>query len=166
MVLAATALAVAACGGSDNGSAESSPTATATTSGNSSVSGNVSIIGVWTGDEQKSFQAVLDGFKKQYPNVTVKYTSAGDNVPTVLGTAVAGGNPPDLAAIAQPGVVAQFEAKGALKPIEFARSDIEANYPSDFVKLGTIDDKLYSFVFKAANKSTVWYNVAAFRTRA
>ena len=34
---------------------------------------------------------------------SVKYTSAGDNMPTVLSTAVAGGNPPDIAAIAQPG---------------------------------------------------------------
>jgi alpha-glucoside transport system substrate-binding protein len=31
------------------------------------------------------------------------------------------------------------------------------------VKLGQIDGKLYSFVFKGANKSTVWYNVSAFR---
>ena len=32
------------------------------------------------------------------PNVTVKYTSAGDQLPTVLSTAVQGGNPPDIAA--------------------------------------------------------------------
>ncbi len=160
--LASLTLAVAACG-SDNGKTGASASPTAAATAQSSLSGNVSIIGVWTGDEQKSFQAVLAGFKAKYPNISVKYTSAGDNVPTVLGTAVAGGNPPDLAAIAQPGVVAQFEAKGALKPIEFARSDIESNFPADFVKLGTIDDKLYSFVFKGANKSTVWYNVAAFK---
>jgi ABC-type glycerol-3-phosphate transport system substrate-binding protein len=159
-IAAAMAALVAGCGGGDETATSSTPTAT---QGDANVSGNVSIIGVWTGDEQKSFQAVLDGFTKTHPNVTVKYTSAGDNVPTVLGTAVAGGNPPNLAAIAQPGVVAQFEAKGALKPLEFARSEIESNYPQDFVKLGTIDQQLYSIVFKAANKSTVWYNVAAFQ---
>jgi ABC-type glycerol-3-phosphate transport system substrate-binding protein len=156
--LAALCLAVAACGGDDEDTAAGTPTP----AGDSSVSGTVSIIGVWTGDEQKSFQAVLDGFEEQYPNVTVEYTSAGDNVPTVLGTAVSGGNPPHLAAIAQPGVVAQFHERGALKPLDFARDTIEANYTQDFVDLGTIDDQLYSFVFKAANKSTVWYNVAAF----
>jgi ABC-type glycerol-3-phosphate transport system substrate-binding protein len=160
VAIAGLALAVAACGGdNDDTAASGTPTAT----GDTSVSGSLSIIGVWTGDEQKSFQAVLDGFAKKYPSVDVKYTSAGDNVPTVLGTAVEGGNPPDLAAIAQPGVVAQFQAKGALQPIEFARSEIEGNYTPDFVKLGTIDDKLYSFVFKAANKSTVWFNVDAFK---
>jgi ABC-type glycerol-3-phosphate transport system substrate-binding protein len=161
-VLSALALVAAACGGDDN-SNSSSGGGSKTTSAESNVSGNVSMIGVWTGPEQKSFQAVLDGFKAKYPKVTTKYTSAGDNVPTVLGTAVEGGNPPDVAAIAQPGVVQQFQKKGALKPLDFAKSDMESNYPPDFIKLGTIDGKLYSFVFKAANKSTVWYNVQAFK---
>jgi ABC-type glycerol-3-phosphate transport system substrate-binding protein len=155
------ALVAAGCGGDDNES--SGGGGSSTTSSDANVSGNVSIIGVWTGDEQKSFQAVLDGFKAKFPKVKVKYTSAGDNVPTVLGTAVEGGNPPDLAAIAQPGVVTQFQQKGALKPLDFAKSDLEQNYPPDFIKLGTIDGKLYSFVFKGANKSTVWYNVDSFK---
>ncbi len=164
-VLGTAALVAAGCGGDDNNdnNASTSGGATTTAASDANVSGNVSVIGIWTGDEQKSFQAVLNGFKEQYPNVKVKYTSAGDNVPTVLGTAVEGGNPPDIAAIGQPGVVAQFQAKGALKPLDFAREDIDANYPEDFLKLGTIDGKLYSFVFKAANKSTVWYNVDAFK---
>jgi ABC-type glycerol-3-phosphate transport system substrate-binding protein len=157
---AAALLALAGCGGGgdDNGGGGSS-----TTSANSDVSGNVSVVGIWTGDEQKSFQAVIDRFNDAYPNVRVKYTSAGDNVPTVVGTAVEGGNPPDIATIAQPGLIREFQQKGAAKPIEYARSTLEENYPPDFVKLGTIDGKLYSFVFKGANKSTVWYNVSAFR---
>jgi alpha-glucoside transport system substrate-binding protein len=126
------------------------------------VKGTVSLVGVWTGDEQKSFQAVVDGFTKKYPDVTVKYNPAGDNTPTVLSTAVEGGNPPDLATVAQPGLVKQFQAQGALKPLDFAKSEIDQNFPPDIVKLGTIDGKLYSFVFKAANKSTVWFNTKVF----
>ena len=30
------------------------------------------------------------------------------------------------------------------------------------VEVATFKDRVYGFVFKAANKSTVWYNVAAF----
>lgn len=155
MALALAALAGCGGGGSDNGGG--------TTSANTNVSGSISMIGVWTGDEQKSFQAVIDAFNKQYPNVKVKYTSAGDNVPTVLGTAVQGGNPPDMAAIAQPGLIKEFQQKGAVKPIDFVKSELSANYAPDYVKLGTIDGKLYSFVYKGSNKSTVWYNVAAFK---
>lgn len=125
------------------------------------VSGNVSVIGIWTGDEQRSFQAVIDAFNEQYPNVRVRYTSAGDNVPTVVGTAVEGGNPPDIATIAQPGLIQEFQAQGALRPIDYASDTIAENYSEDFAELGTIEGRLYSFVYKGANKSLVWFNVSA-----
>lgn len=127
------------------------------------VRGTVSVVGIWTGDEQRSFQAVIDAFNEQYPDVTVRYTSAGDNLPTVVGTAVEGGNPPDIATIAQPGLIREFQRQGALRAIDYARDTISQNYAPDFVELGTIDGRLYSFVYKGANKSTVWYNVEAFR---
>jgi alpha-glucoside transport system substrate-binding protein len=158
-VLAAGALlALAGCGGGGGGS-----TTGGSTTASSNVSGNVSVIGVWTGDEQKSFQAVIDKFNESFPNVRVKYTSAGDNVPTVVSTAVEGGNPPDIATIAQPGLIREFQQKGAARAIDYVRPTLQANYPPDLVTLGTINGKTYSFVFKGANKSTVWYNVAAFR---
>jgi len=155
---AAALLALAGCGGGGGGNGGGS-----TTSATSNVSGNVSVVGVWTGDEQKSFQAVIDKFNQTYPNVKVKYTSAGDNVPTVVSTAVQGGNPPDIATIAQPGLIREFQQKGAARPIDYVRSTLAANYPPDLVRLGQINGKLYSFVFKGANKSTVWFNVSAFR---
>jgi len=163
--LGTVALAAAGCGSDDNSNSGGSAGSTGakTTAPAADVSGSLSVVGIWTGDEQKSFQAVLDGFTKKYPKVTVKYNPAGDNVPTVLGTAVEGGRPPDLAAIGQPGVVKQFQEKNALKPLDFAKAEISANYTPDFLKLGTINGKLYSFVFKGANKSTVWYNVDAFK---
>ena len=33
------------------------------------VSGNLSLVGIWTGAEQKNFQLVLDGFQKKFPDV-------------------------------------------------------------------------------------------------
>jgi alpha-glucoside transport system substrate-binding protein len=128
-----------------------------------SVSGNVSIVGVWTGDEEKSFNAVLDGFRKANPNVKVTYKSTGDNTPTVLATAVAGGNPPDLASVSQPGLVNDFQKKGALKNIDYAKGTLNANYPPDIAKIGVINGHVYGLLIKGANKSTVWYNVAAFK---
>jgi alpha-glucoside transport system substrate-binding protein len=162
-VAGVAALTVTGCGGSDNKSdGGSAGTTTSSDTAQASVSGKLSVIGIWTGDEQKSFKAVLAGFTKQNPKVTVKYTAAGDNTPTVLSTAVQGGSPPDLAAVAQPGLVKQFQARGALKPLDFASQDLTSNFPADLVKLGTINGKPYSFVFKAANKSTVWFNVPAY----
>ena len=155
---AALALAVVAgCGGSD-----SEPESTTAEPAAGEVSGSVSILGPWTRDQQKSFEAVLDGFRDTQPKVDVKYTSAGDSTVTVLGTAVAGGNPPDIAVIPQPGLVRDFQAQGALEPLDFAKDVIADNFPASLIDLGTIDGKLYSLMFKAANKSTVWYNVGAF----
>ncbi len=156
-LLAVALLALSACG-----SKKSSSGGTSTAEGSTDVSGKISIVGVWTGDEQKHFQAVLDGFKTKYPNVNVAYRSTGDNTPTVLSTAVQGGNPPDLAAVSQPGLVNDFQKKNALKPMNFAKDTVLANYPADIEKLGEINGDLYGLIIKAANKSTVWYNVKSF----
>ena len=94
----------------------------------------------------------------------MKYTSAGDQLPTVLSTAVQGGNPPSIAALPQPGLMKDFVSRGVLKPIDFAKGVVSQNYSPDWVKLGTVNGHLYGFVFKGANKSTVWYNVPAFKS--
>src|SRR5688500_2223481 len=83
----------------------------------SQVAGSVSVISEATGAEQKNFLAVLDGFKKLHPQVKVKYTSAGRQLGTLLGTAVQGGNPPDVALIPQPALMREFAERGALKTI-------------------------------------------------
>jgi ABC-type glycerol-3-phosphate transport system substrate-binding protein len=131
--------------------------------GQKAVSGNVSMVGIWTATEQTSFQAVIAGFHKKYPNVTVNYTSTGNNTPTILQTRLAGGKPPDLAAIGQPALVKQFAQQGKLKPITFAQGAIQQNLGPNGVTLGSVGGKLYGLFFKAANKSTVWYNVKAFK---
>jgi alpha-glucoside transport system substrate-binding protein len=156
-LLAVALLALTACG-SDKKSSSGATNAENPTD----VAGRGSMVGVWTGDEQKHFQAVLNGFKAKYPNVNVTYRSTGDNTPTVLSTAVQGGNPPDLAAVSQPGLVNDFQKKGSLKPMNFARDTVLANYPEDIEKLGEINGNLYGLIIKAANKSTVWYNVKSY----
>ena len=148
------ALGLAACAGSPAGD----PTVSGTT--DNTLSGKVSVTAVWSGSEQDSFQAILDEFEAENPGVTVEYTSAGNNLPTVLSTSVTGGNPPDIAAIPQPALVDQFHADGALKPLDFAEQTLTANFPADIVDIGRYDDGIHSFVFKAGNKSTLWYNPA------
>ena len=112
-LMLALLLLVGACGGGDDETGGSGTTAEGTTA-EENVSGNVSVIGVWTGPEQESFQAVIDGFTTEYPDVTVKYTSGGDNIVTVLSTAIEGGNPPDVATVSQPGHDGRLrQARGA-----------------------------------------------------
>ena len=113
------AFLAAGCGGDDDEAADTGG-ATTEEGGGEAVSGNISVLAVWTGAEGEAFQAVLDGFKEENPDVTVSYKSASEPA-TVLSTAVEGGNPPDIAALPQPGFMTDFAERGALKPIEFAR---------------------------------------------
>jgi alpha-glucoside transport system substrate-binding protein len=155
-LLAALVFAVVACGGDDEEGQEG------TTPTGEAVSGSISIMGIWAAEEQASFQAVIDGFTEQNPDVEVRYTSAGDDLPTILSTAVEGGNPPDLAAPAQPGFIQTLVDGGKLKPLDFAQQTIQENLGESGVAVGTFNDQLYGLFFKAGNKSTVWYNVHAY----
>jgi alpha-glucoside transport system substrate-binding protein len=149
------AFAAAGCGGSDdNGDGGAK--------GSEDVSGSISTMAIWAGQEQKSFQAVIDAFKEKYPNVDVKYTSGGDNLAPLLTTAVEGGNPPDIAAIGQPGLMADFAKRKAIKPIDDLRDKIVDAFGEDVANAGAVDGTQYGLMYKGANKSTVWYNVADF----
>jgi alpha-glucoside transport system substrate-binding protein len=154
----AVLLLVGACGGGDDEEAGGT-TAAGTTAGEEPVSGSIAFTGVWTGDEQKFFQAVIDAFEEDNPDATVKYTAGGDNIVTVLSTAVEGGNPPEMASLAQPGVVADFAERGALQSIDFVQDDIVDNFGQSILDVGSVDGTPYGLLFKAANKSTIWYNV-------
>ena len=155
------ALAAAGCGGDDDDEAGDTGATTAGETAQEDVSGDISMLGLWTGQERNSILAVIEGFNERYPNVNVSYRGTADVRPP-LATAIEGGNPPDIAAIPNPGLVQEFARRGALKPIDFARATIEENYGESWLDLGTVDGKLYAVFFKGANKSTVWYNVGLF----
>jgi len=148
------AFVAAGCGGDDDGGGG--------VEGSEDVTGSISTMGTWAGPEQASFQAVIDGFNELYPNVTVKFTSGGNNLAPLLSTAVQGGNPPDIACIAQPGLIAQFAEQGAIQPIDDLRDTIVDNFGESVADVGAVDGTQYAIMFKGANKSTIWYNVADF----
>jgi alpha-glucoside transport system substrate-binding protein len=150
---AVLAFAAAGCGGDDGGNGAE---------GSEDVSGSISTMAIWAGEEQESFQAVIDGFEEAYPNVTVRYTSGGDNLAPLLSTAVEGGNPPDIAAIGQPGLMADFAEQNALQPMDDLRDQIVDAFGEDVAATGEVDGTQYGLMYKASNKSTVWYNVSAF----
>jgi alpha-glucoside transport system substrate-binding protein len=167
LALLALCLALlAGCGGDDGGGGGDGGGQTAAEGGTEAgaeggASGAVTIMAVWTGTEGESFQAVLDAFQEANPDVDINYRSAQD-ITTVLSTAIEGGNPPDVAALPNPGLMRQFAQRGAIQPLDFAQQAVEDNYTQDWIDLGTVDGTLYGVFFKGVNKSTVWYNVQAF----
>jgi alpha-glucoside transport system substrate-binding protein len=151
--VSALALLIAGVGTGDTGSAP-----------NSAVAGTIVFDGVWTSRTGRpQFQAVINHFAKLYPNVHVAYRPIGPGLPIALGAAVAAGHPPDMADIAQPGTIQELVDGGKLKPIAYANAAISKNFAPRWKALGTFNGKLYALVFKAANKSVVWYSPPAFK---
>ncbi|MFF9164495.1 ABC transporter substrate-binding protein [Streptomyces longwoodensis] len=144
------ALGATACGGSEPVSAGG---------GDKALSGQtVSVAGVWSGTEQKNFQKVLDAFTAK-TGATTQFTSTGDNVSTVVGSKIEGGNAPDVVMVPQVGVLQQFAKNGWLQPLSAtAQKSVTAGFAPVWKNYGSVDGTLYGLYFKAAHKSTVWYS--------
>lgn len=124
---------------------------------------SLTVMADWTGPSQSNFEAVLKRFE-QLTGAKVTYTPVGKDLATVLGTKYAGGNPPDIAVLPQPGLLAHFADQGALQPIDSVAGDlVDQNYAPVWRQLGTVNGTLYGVWFKAANKSLVWYNADIFQ---
>ncbi len=122
----------------------------------------IMITGVWTGNDQANFEATLARFTEK-TGAKATYTPAGENIATVIGTQLEGGNPPNLAMLPQPGLLKEFALRGALVSIEdIAGEAVDENYAPVWRELGSFDGTLYGVWFKAANKSVMWYNTNIF----
>jgi alpha-glucoside transport system substrate-binding protein len=165
-VAAITALGAVACSGSSSGgnSGAGTPSPSSSTAGLGHFSGkSFTILGQWTGEEQKAFQSVIDGFD-QLTGASGKYSAAaGGDEASVLGAKVNGGNPPDVAFVALPGALQQYAKAGKLFALNSAAQQaVTANYSNEWATLGSDNGKLYGVPFDASNKSTVWYNTKLF----
>ncbi|MCI3245212.1 ABC transporter substrate-binding protein [Streptomyces spinosisporus] len=167
LLAAALALALTGCGGSDDDS-DSGGSKTSGSGSGSSVTlpkldgQTLEVAAVWTGAEQKNFMKVMDEFKKR-TGAKINFVPTGNNTSTFLGTKIQGGKPPDVAFLPQVGVLHQFADKGWLKPMGAeAKAQLDKNFSKGWVDLGAWKGKQYGVYAKAANKSLVWYNTAAF----
>src|SRR5665213_2293502 len=126
------------------------------------IGGSVSIWAEWTSTEQQDFKAVLQPFEDS-TGITVHYTGKGSNMDTALDAAVAGGSPPAVAMVPDPGTLDTLAAKHAIKPLASVIGSEAKNYGTAWSTLATYKKKLYGVWFKAANKNTVYYNPAVFK---
>ncbi|HVL64003.1 MAG TPA: extracellular solute-binding protein, partial [Actinomycetota bacterium] len=125
--------------------------------------GSVNVVAVWTGEEQASFEAVLDAFTEE-TGIETQYNSTGDDVGAFLGTQIEGGSPPDVAMLPQPGLMRDLASAGNLVAAnEDVSAALEENFAPVWTDLGSVDGELYGVYFKAANKSTWWYNTSVFQ---
>ncbi len=158
VLLVIVALAAAACGGS---SKKSSTPTTTSSSGLPHIGGSVSVWAEWTSTEQQDFEAVLTPFEQQ-TGITVNYSGKGSNMDTVLEAAVAGGAPPDVALVPDPGTLRTLANQGKVQDLDPVIGNYKSDYGPVWNQLATVNGKQYGVWFKGANKNTVWYNPALF----
>ncbi|MGW2741910.1 ABC transporter substrate-binding protein [Streptomyces sp. NPDC001450] len=165
--LLAGALALTACSSSDDkkGSGDTSGGATASGSGVTLPKLNgasLEVAAVWTGTEQANFKKVLAEFEKR-TGAKVTFVPAQDPIINFLGSKIAGGQPPDVALLPQPGAIKQAVDKKWAKPLgPDALKELQKNYSQGWQDIGKVDGKQYGVYYKAANKSLIWYNAKAF----
>ncbi|MER6541784.1 ABC transporter substrate-binding protein [Streptomyces sp. NPDC001250] len=166
--LLAGALALSACSSSGNKSGTKEQSGGAQTPAGPSVNlpklngAHLEVAAVWTGAEQDNFKKVLAEFEKR-TGATVTFVPAQDPIINFLGSKIAGGQPPDVAMLPQPGAIKQAVRQKWAKPLgPDALKELQQNYSRGWQDIGKVDGKQYGVYYKAANKSLIWYNAKVF----
>jgi alpha-glucoside transport system substrate-binding protein len=158
-------LALAAVGGcSSNKDSSSKPAATA------ALSGDCAAYQAYAGQSGKTvtlFGSILspesDSLNKSWATfesctgIKIQYTGS-NTFESDLPVKVNGGNPPNLAIVPQPGLLAQMVQTGAVKKPPAATVANEDNWNAAWKSYGTVDGTFYAAPMSANMKSLVWYS--------
>lgn len=120
--------------------------------------GEVSVIATWGGQEQEVFNDMIAPFEEETGS-TVNFTGTRD-MDAVVTTRVQAGNPPDIAAFANPGKMAEFANQDELVDLStiLDMDRIRDEYAQGWIERGTINDTFVGIFSKAAAKGFVWYD--------
>jgi alpha-glucoside transport system substrate-binding protein len=144
----------------------STGTPSASAGGSAAAGSKITVMSLWGGSEQDSFQKVLDAFKTK-TGVTANYESVRQDYATTLQTRISGGNAPDIAIIPGIGFLRQFARAGSLKKVADLGVDVNAlkpNYPPGILEIGQVDGTQYGIMVKFNSKSTMWFRPDKFKT--
>ncbi len=116
----------------------------------------VTVFGAFIDQEARRFEAAIAPFE-QRTGVDVQY-EASKEFETLIFVRVEGGNPPDVAALPQPGLMNTFADRGVLVPLgEDVVKEIKANYAPVWLDLGSYKNTPYGVFHRVNMKSLVWY---------
>ena len=123
---------------------------------------SVEILSQWVEAEGENFTATLADFAER---TGIDITTEGiTDYETVLNVRVEGGNAPDIAQVAQPGLMQEFASAGHLVNLSdwMDTDQLASDYSTAWTDLTAVDGDTYGVFFRANTKSIVWYPVAAF----
>ena len=147
-VVASLALGLTACGGDEDGG------------DGGTVSGELRVVHNWAGPEGEAFEAVLAGFEKKYPDVTVEAEQIPfDQTQSLLTQQFAQGDPPDVA-VGLPGIVRSFADQNLLLDMgdtwdTWVEEGAYTESLRDVASSGL--DSTYAVYFKGNVNGLIWY---------
>ena len=118
----------------------------------------------WIGGEGANFAAAIADFAKK-SGITIQVDSIGSSHETVLRTRIDGGQPPDIAMLAQPTGVLAYGAAGKLVDLStfMNTQKLKDEHPTTIGLVTDAGGKIWGIPYKADVKSTVWYPIKAFQ---
>ncbi len=114
------------------------------------------------GAELEVFKSLMKQFEED-TGIKVQVQPVSRNMKTALGSRVAGGNPPDMANVPNPGLMKNFARQGDLVSLDwFKDTNFADKMAGGFIGSGSYKGTLYGVVPAASVKSLVWYNKNVF----
>jgi alpha-glucoside transport system substrate-binding protein len=125
--------------------------------------GELRVVHNWTGPEGEAFQAVIDGFEEQYPDVTVELEQVPfDETQSLLTQQFAQGDPPDVA-VGLPGIVRNLADQDLLIELDDLWDSWvdEGAYTESLRDVASAGlDNTFSIYFKGNVNGLIWYTPA------
>jgi len=116
----------------------------------------VSVMGAFVQQEEVRFNEAMKIFEER-TGIDVQY-EATKQFETLIFVRVEGGDPPDVAALPQPGLMKKFADRGSLVPLwPGIKSIINKNYAPVWLELGSHKGEAYGVFHRVNMKSLVWY---------
>jgi alpha-glucoside transport system substrate-binding protein len=131
--------------------------------GGSGSGGNSTTVTIWSSVDppvkaglEKKLVAELAA---QGSNIKINWSTVS-NINQLIITKIQAGSTPDIAFIPQPGVVAQMQTLGAVKPLNKVvdMASLQKTMVAGSLDAGTINGELYGPLASANVKGLVWYN--------
>ena len=160
LLIAAAVCAIAAAPLFATGEAEA-PMAAATadpwTDGQDLSGATVNVFGAFVDVDAERFNASMAPFKEQ-TGIDIVYEGSGDFESLVVVRAE-GGDPPDIAAFPQPGLMTDLVRRGFIADLSqsFSMDYLRQQYSDAWIDLSRVDGTIAGVWYRASLKSLVWY---------
>lgn len=123
------------------------------------LSGSITVVHAWAGAEGEAFQAVVDGFTSDNPDVTVELRQVPfDDLNSQMIQQFAAGTPPDVVSTL-PGLIHSLAAQDLLLPIDDVWDDwvSAGEYSEAFRTIASHDGTAYGVFFKGNINGLIWH---------